>query len=155
MGSTLFRNPIVITQNENREVLRADVLVEGNRILETGKHLEGDSVIDADSMILMPGLLNTHTHVAMTHMRGSLDDIILSQLGQDDVIKGTAHMRHRHMGVRVQQSRHQYHGVRIYHGISFQVFPGFENPVSLNKHVCPQNLAVFILGNDNRVPEKC
>ncbi len=79
MGSTLFRNPIVITQNENREVLRADVLVEGNRILETGKHLEGDSVIDADSMILMPGLLNTHTHVAMTHMRGSLDDIILSQ----------------------------------------------------------------------------
>ncbi|MHB8396699.1 MAG: amidohydrolase family protein [Thermoplasmataceae archaeon] len=79
MGSTLFRNPIVITQNENREVLRTDVLVEGNRILETGKQLEGDSVIDADSMILMPGLLNTHTHVAMTHMRGSLDDIILSQ----------------------------------------------------------------------------
>lgn len=79
MGSTLFRNPIVITQNENREVLRTDVLVEGNRILETGKQLEGDSVIDAGSMILMPGLLNTHTHVAMTHMRGSLDDIVLSQ----------------------------------------------------------------------------
>ncbi len=77
--SILFKEAIVVTQNSKREVLRADVLVERNRIAEIGNNLEGDEIIHSQAGILVPGLINTHTHVAMTHLRGSLDDILLSK----------------------------------------------------------------------------
>ena len=55
------------------------MLIEGDRISGIGNNLEGDDVIDGSHGILLPGLINTHTHVAMTHLRGHLDDISLSE----------------------------------------------------------------------------
>ncbi len=80
--SIAIRDAIIVTQNRDREVLRGgDILVEGDRIAQVGGGRVRDSVdmevrVDGGA-IAMPGLINTHTHVAMAHLRGMLDDIPL------------------------------------------------------------------------------
>jgi dihydroorotase len=42
---------------------RADVLVDGDRIAEIGSRLSGDEVVDGRGAILLPGLVDLHTHL--------------------------------------------------------------------------------------------
>lgn len=74
----LIRKGIVVTQDSKRRVLDGNVFVEDGIITEMGnvRHTS-DHVIDADGGIVMPGLINTHTHVAMTEFRGMVDDLRL------------------------------------------------------------------------------
>jgi imidazolonepropionase-like amidohydrolase len=44
----------------------ADVLIEGDRILEVGPGLDGDEAVDVGGRHLLPGLLDCHTHVTLT-----------------------------------------------------------------------------------------
>jgi imidazolonepropionase-like amidohydrolase len=44
----------------------ADVLVEGDRILEVGPGLDGDEVVDVGGRHLLPGLFDCHTHVTLS-----------------------------------------------------------------------------------------
>ena len=44
----------------------ADVLVEGDRILEVGTGLDGDEAVDVGGRHLLPGLFDCHTHVTLT-----------------------------------------------------------------------------------------
>lgn len=76
--SILIRNVDVLTQNERREVMRgADILIEGNRIETVGRNLKerAEFRIDGRGKLAMPGLVNTHTHLAMTLFRGYVDDM--------------------------------------------------------------------------------
>jgi 5-methylthioadenosine/S-adenosylhomocysteine deaminase len=74
--SILIKNALVVTQNESRQVIHGDVLVENGRVAEVGAVRGGaDEVIDGAGDILMPGLINTHTHVAMSIMKGVADDL--------------------------------------------------------------------------------
>jgi 5-methylthioadenosine/S-adenosylhomocysteine deaminase len=62
---------------------------------------EADLVIDGDRAIALPGLVNTHTHAAMSLLRGYADDMILqdwlsrkiwpleAHLTRDDIYRGT------------------------------------------------------------------
>jgi 5-methylthioadenosine/S-adenosylhomocysteine deaminase len=55
---------------------------EGGRIAELGPDVgarDGDEVIDAAGMRLVPGLWNAHTHAAMTLFRGYGDDLPLME----------------------------------------------------------------------------
>lgn len=63
-----------------------DVLIEGNRISRIAEHIpapEGAKVIDASDKAIIPGLINTHTHAAMTLLRGYGDDLPLMTWLQD------------------------------------------------------------------------
>ena len=67
-------NGIVITQDARRRVIQGNVIVEGDAITSVGKKSErSDIVIDAKGGIVMPGLINMHTHVGMTTLRGAVD----------------------------------------------------------------------------------
>jgi len=55
------------------------VHVEGNRIEEVGKKREADVTIDGRGKALLPGFVNTHTHAAMTLLRGYADDMNLQE----------------------------------------------------------------------------
>jgi 5-methylthioadenosine/S-adenosylhomocysteine deaminase len=55
----------------------ASVYVEDDRITEIGRAREADVTIDGRGMVLLPGLVNTHTHGAMTLLRGYADDMEL------------------------------------------------------------------------------
>jgi 5-methylthioadenosine/S-adenosylhomocysteine deaminase len=82
----------VVTQNGDREILEhVDILIEGNSIIEIGKGLARkhpkEKAIDCSERIVMPGLINCHTHLGMSGLRGISDD---KELGEwlKDIIDG-------------------------------------------------------------------
>jgi 5-methylthioadenosine/S-adenosylhomocysteine deaminase len=71
-------------------VERADVLVDtdAGEILTVQDPDDGDSAddhLDADGGLVIPGLVNAHTHVAMTLFRGHADDKELDAWLQEDI----------------------------------------------------------------------
>src|SRR4026207_2185038 len=81
---TLFINARVLTMDENfSQYLRGAVAVKGDSIVAVGQEEElkpeyaAQEIIDCDGKILMPGLINAHTHVPMTLLRGLADDLRL------------------------------------------------------------------------------
>jgi imidazolonepropionase-like amidohydrolase len=48
--------------------VEADVAVEGERIVEVGRGLDGDEAVDASGLTLLPGLFDTHVHVMFGHV---------------------------------------------------------------------------------------
>ncbi len=77
----------IITQNTKREIIKdKDVLIDGNRIIEIGKNLDkSGEVIDGKNRAILPGFINTHTHLAMTLFRGYADDMQLQAWLQDRI----------------------------------------------------------------------
>jgi len=77
----LIKNSTIITQNEGREVLRGDVLIEGSRIEKVAKRIQekAEFILDGNGKLLLPGFVNAHTHVAMTLLRGYADDMELDE----------------------------------------------------------------------------
>ena len=79
------------------------VVIEDGRITEIGEKTNesAETVIDAKHSVVMPGLVNTHTHAAMTLFRGYADDLQLAdwleghiwpaeaRLTAEDVYKGS------------------------------------------------------------------
>ena len=63
----LIFNATILTMNDNMEILEdAYLIIENNVILEIGVGEEPDIdgyKIDAKDQILMPGFVNTHTHI--------------------------------------------------------------------------------------------
>ena len=78
--SILIKNTTIITQNKKREILKnTDVFIEGQVISQIGKiDKKPDIVIDGTNKILMPGLINTHTHTATSILKGYGDDMLLN-----------------------------------------------------------------------------
>ncbi|MGL4442257.1 MAG: amidohydrolase family protein [Alsobacter sp.] len=81
---TLICNARVLTMDEqHREYSRADILVEGQRIVGIGPDLAGGTeaagadVIDASGMLALPGLINAHLHSPASLQRGTLDSLPL------------------------------------------------------------------------------
>lgn len=73
---TLIKNGKIVTQNSKREIVDGDILIENDRIVSIGKCDESaDKIIDASGDIILPGLINTHTHVSMTSLKGLVDDV--------------------------------------------------------------------------------
>jgi 5-methylthioadenosine/S-adenosylhomocysteine deaminase len=74
---TVIRDAWLVTQNAAREVLRGDLAIDGETIVQVGGEYNGtgDVEIAAAGDIVIPGLINTHTHVAMSVMKGVVDDL--------------------------------------------------------------------------------
>jgi cytosine/adenosine deaminase-related metal-dependent hydrolase len=74
-------NAMVLTMNQDKAVYdNGTVVVKGNAIIAVGDasltdEYEAKEIIDADGDIVMPGLINTHTHVSMTVFRSLADDV--------------------------------------------------------------------------------
>ncbi len=76
---TLIKNITVITMNDTLDILEnANILIDNDeicRIFFDGISEEYDSIIDGTGKLLLPGFINTHTHVPMTIFRGLGDDM--------------------------------------------------------------------------------
>jgi len=80
--SILIREALILTQDKNRKRIEGDIYVEDSTIVEiSGKPIgvEADFKIDGKGKVVIPGLINTHTHIPMTLLRGYGDDMILEE----------------------------------------------------------------------------
>jgi 5-methylthioadenosine/S-adenosylhomocysteine deaminase len=82
--SFILADACVVTVNSANDIFdRASVLVRDNRIADIGSkaelaaHEPNAEVIDCGSNILMPGMVNTHTHLFQTLLKGPGDDMVL------------------------------------------------------------------------------
>ncbi|MFB6100924.1 MAG: amidohydrolase family protein, partial [Candidatus Nanohalobium sp.] len=70
----------LVTQNSDRQILEnVDLKITDNRISAIGHDLstENEQVLDCSDKVVMPGLINAHTHASMTLLRGISDDLEL------------------------------------------------------------------------------
>src|SRR5215472_711722 len=79
----LLTNAIVLTMDAAYAVFRPGmVAVTGDRIVAVGDsklaiEYTASQHVDCRGQVLMPGLVNAHTHVPMTLLRGLADDLRL------------------------------------------------------------------------------
>ena len=77
----IIKNGTVLTMNEDQEVIQAGVvIIKDKKIIEVGSDdvlaaYSSKNIIDAEGGIVMPGMINTHTHVSMTVFRSLADDV--------------------------------------------------------------------------------
>lgn len=67
-GRLVLRNGSVLDVRSGA-VHRADVVLEGERIVGLGIGLDGDDVIDCDGGLLVPGFIDCHTHLCIAQTR--------------------------------------------------------------------------------------
>lgn len=79
----LIKNVTAVTMEAHEPVIEhCNIGVDGGKIVWVGSGLpaeEADRVIDGAGRIAMPGLVNTHTHIPMTLLRGYADDYALQE----------------------------------------------------------------------------
>ncbi len=69
-------------------VSRGDIVIESGRILKAGgtyQPAQSDRVIDGSRSLALPGLVNAHTHIAMSLLRNCADDLDLFTWLQDHI----------------------------------------------------------------------
>lgn len=84
----LFKNVSLITMDPERsEVMEGDLLIEGSKITAIGSNMPkgAHKVIEGKNLLVMPGFINTHTHVSMSLLRGYGDDLELFQWLNDRI----------------------------------------------------------------------
>ena len=78
MKKTLIQNGLVLLYDAaGWRYEKADILLSGNKIEHIAPSLgaEGAEIIDASGKLVMPGIINAHTHAYMTVHRNYADDL--------------------------------------------------------------------------------
>lgn len=76
----VIKNGTVITMSPNREKIeKIDIVIEDDKIIDLVENYDGvsDLVIDATNKIVIPGLINSHTHLGMSYFRATNDNLNL------------------------------------------------------------------------------
>ena len=80
----IFKNAILLTMDVSLSIYEPGAIaIQGDHILAVGNQDEiftsysSDQIVDCQGKVLMPGLINAHTHAAMTLLRGLADDLRL------------------------------------------------------------------------------
>jgi 5-methylthioadenosine/S-adenosylhomocysteine deaminase len=81
---TLIVGGTVVTMNDRRDVFTPGaVAIKESKIVAVGPEervrqlVESENIVDASGKLVIPGLINAHTHVPMTLLRGLADDLRL------------------------------------------------------------------------------
>ncbi|TVR43376.1 MAG: amidohydrolase, partial [Bacteroidia bacterium] len=82
----LMVNGLVVTMDEQYRIFEDGALaIDGGKIVAVGETEEvktrctGRRVVDARRKLIMPGLINAHTHAPMNIFRGFADDLTLNE----------------------------------------------------------------------------
>ena len=76
-----------IVQDYQRNIRDGAVVIEDSQIVDVGPTDEilrrhggsGHDIIDLEGKIVIPGIVNSHTHISMTLLRGYADDLLLQE----------------------------------------------------------------------------
>lgn len=79
----LIKNGLVITMDSkrNEKIEKLDIVIDDDKICELCPNYNGeyDLLIDAQNKIIMPGLINCHTHLGMSIFRATNDSLNLNE----------------------------------------------------------------------------
>ena len=82
----LFINATIVTMNPTRDIItNGAIAIKDNRIVAVGKtdtllqQQHENEVIDVKGKLIIPGLIDTHVHLAQALIRGCADDMALIQ----------------------------------------------------------------------------
>ena len=82
----LIQGGTILTMKDRKVIREGAVAIEEDTIVEVGKEHElkrkystGYEKINAKNKVVMPGLINTHQHAAMSLLRGYADDLPLQE----------------------------------------------------------------------------
>ncbi len=92
-----IKNGLLLLNDKNGFLVKKeDLFVDGSKIVSVGidgiDNSELYTVIDADMQLIMPGLINSHTHAYMSILRNSADDLPLHQWLQNRIFPLEARM---------------------------------------------------------------
>ncbi len=76
----LIKNGLLLTYD--KEPFIGYIAIDKGRIIEFGNFrnkYDAQEILDATNKIVMPGFVNTHTHVAMSYFKGMADDLPLME----------------------------------------------------------------------------
>lgn len=85
VDSLIVRGTVVTMDNDRAVIVDGAIAVKGGRIVAVGKSSEllskyrTRNLVNAAGKVVIPGLINTHTHVPMTLFRGLADDLDLQE----------------------------------------------------------------------------
>ena len=115
--NTLIENGIILPMNaptQENAFFKGNVGIENDKIVFVSpdsrdrnlfleKHKDDCTRIDATGKVVMPGLINTHTHVAMALLRGISDDVPLMEWLEQHIwpIEGKMAYDEVHTGARL------------------------------------------------------
>lgn len=83
--SLLIRGAALLTMADRNQIIEnGEIVTEGQRIIHVGEagsapDRDYDRIIDGHGLLALPGLVNCHTHAAMTLLRSYADDLPLMQ----------------------------------------------------------------------------
>src|SRR5215813_10998690 len=93
----LIERGTIVTMDAGRRVIESGTIaIRGERIVAIGTDEEmflkymGRHTIDATGKVILPGLINTHTHAAMVLFRGLADDLPLQDWLQKAIFPAEA-----------------------------------------------------------------
>lgn len=94
MSKRIIYNAHIITMNANLDIIpNGSLLIENGKIsrISRGTIRDDDAeMTDAEGMYVMPGFINTHTHLPMTMLRGYADDLPLHEWLTDHIFPAEA-----------------------------------------------------------------
>jgi 5-methylthioadenosine/S-adenosylhomocysteine deaminase len=79
--SLLIRNGVIVTMDDQFQVVEGDVSIRDRRIAAIDRSITDthDLVIDARGGFVLPGFIQTHIHLCQTLFRGYADDLTLME----------------------------------------------------------------------------
>ncbi|MBP2132152.1 5-methylthioadenosine/S-adenosylhomocysteine deaminase [Methanomicrobium sp. W14] len=92
-------NKTVLLRNTRVNGRKSDIFISDSGIIEeisekySGKSGEPEFIVDAENTVASPGFANTHTHAAMTLLRGYADDMHLQQWLSEKIWPLEAHLK--------------------------------------------------------------
>lgn len=107
----IYTADFLVTQNENRDVIeKAAIAVDGARISEIGtaeavlSKRANEPVTELGHAVILPGLVNGHSHIAMSVMRGLGEDKSLMAWLQQDIFPREARLTREIQAIGVRLS---------------------------------------------------
>lgn len=107
MIDLLIKASAIITMDPDRKVILAgEIAVDGGKIVQIGKdlNLSARKLIDADDCVLMPGLINNHTHVYQSLIEGIGYDMHFDPWNWRFLFPIVSRMKPEHAGISADLS---------------------------------------------------